>query len=67
MSVCIIGGSIGCVDLGGGVDWWIDGAFGQEEDGAIEKKVSVVDRICSNSARGSRVVCLYMYLFVCKP
>ena len=35
MSVCIIGGSIGCVDLGGGVDWWIDGAIGQEEDGAF--------------------------------
>ena len=56
--------------LGGG-DAWTDGAIGQEEDGAIEKKVSVVDRICSNSARGSRVVCMclyvYMYLFVCKP
>ena len=41
MSVCIIGGLIW------GGDAWIDGAIGQEEDGAIEKKVSVVDRICS--------------------
>ena len=38
LSVCIIGGSIGGgVDLGEGVDWWIDGAIGQEEDGAIRR------------------------------
>ena len=53
------------------MDWW---AIGQEEDGAIEKKVSVaipleavgvvVDRICSNSARGGRG-CLYVYVFIC--